>query len=182
MATKGRNPETCHKEILAKYPSRLAVNENFKELADTNFSPEFRYSFIKLNFLYWNKTHTSVGQSYISFSGPKGEIHRITLIMRPKVARGLLIWRSRKHYASGKVLLRVQVWKGKAPQRLRVSFLLSVRDLCLGPMQSILNINSFVIIKKLQLQNHNLRSVRNHLSLSWIPQVLPQLSRTTLNQ
>ena len=30
MATKGRDISMCHQEIVAKYPSRLAVNENFK--------------------------------------------------------------------------------------------------------------------------------------------------------
>lgn len=42
MASKGRDPETCQRTILAKYPSRLAENENFKELSSTGFTPEFR--------------------------------------------------------------------------------------------------------------------------------------------
>ena len=42
MVSKGRDIELCHEMILGKYPSRLALNENFKELADTNFNPEFR--------------------------------------------------------------------------------------------------------------------------------------------
>ena len=42
MVSKGRDIEMCHETILEKYPSRLAVNENFKELSTTNFSPEFR--------------------------------------------------------------------------------------------------------------------------------------------
>ena len=49
MAKKpGRNPETCHQTVLGKYPSRLAVNEKFKELADTDFKPEHRYNCYKL--------------------------------------------------------------------------------------------------------------------------------------
>ena len=42
MASKGRDPETCQRTILAKYPGRLAENENFKELSSTGFIPEFR--------------------------------------------------------------------------------------------------------------------------------------------
>ena len=42
MVSKGRDIEMCHQTILAKYPTRLAVNENFKLLSDTNFNPEFR--------------------------------------------------------------------------------------------------------------------------------------------
>ena len=43
MVAKGRDVELCHETILGKYPSRLAINENFKELADTGFRPEFWY-------------------------------------------------------------------------------------------------------------------------------------------
>ena len=42
MVAKGRDIELCHEIVLEKYPSRLAVNENFKELTATNFCPEFR--------------------------------------------------------------------------------------------------------------------------------------------
>ena len=42
MVSKGQDVEICHGTILGKYPSRLAINENFKELAATNFNPEFR--------------------------------------------------------------------------------------------------------------------------------------------
>ena len=42
MVSKGQDVEICHETILGKYPSRLAINENFKELAATNFNPEFR--------------------------------------------------------------------------------------------------------------------------------------------
>ena len=41
MAAKGRDLETCHETVLDKYPSRLKINENFKELASTGFTPEF---------------------------------------------------------------------------------------------------------------------------------------------
>ena len=43
MVTKSCNPELCHATVLGKYPSRLAINENFKELAETGFKPENRY-------------------------------------------------------------------------------------------------------------------------------------------
>ena len=42
MVAKGRDVELCHETVLGRYPSRLAVNENFKELVDTGFMPEFR--------------------------------------------------------------------------------------------------------------------------------------------
>ena len=44
MAKKGRSPESCHQTVLEKYPYRLAINEKFKELADTDFKPEHRYN------------------------------------------------------------------------------------------------------------------------------------------
>ena len=42
LAAKGRDLTVCHREILDKYPGRLCLNENFKDLEDTLFSPEFR--------------------------------------------------------------------------------------------------------------------------------------------
>ena len=51
MAKKGRSPESCHQAVLEKYPYRLAINEKFKELADTDFKPEHRYNCSKLTSL-----------------------------------------------------------------------------------------------------------------------------------
>ena len=41
MSSKGRCPEMCHQTVLAKYPHRLRVNENFKELSSTGYKPEY---------------------------------------------------------------------------------------------------------------------------------------------
>ena len=32
LVHKGRDPEVCHEIVLGKYPSRLAINENFNKL------------------------------------------------------------------------------------------------------------------------------------------------------
>ena len=45
LGKKGRNPETCHEEVLGKYPHRLAINEHFIDLLSTDFKPQNRYSF-----------------------------------------------------------------------------------------------------------------------------------------
>ena len=42
MVSKGRDLELSHQMILAKYPARLSINENFEELAATEFAPNFR--------------------------------------------------------------------------------------------------------------------------------------------
>ena len=42
LVAKGRDLTICHREILNQFPGRLANNENFKDLKETGFSPEFR--------------------------------------------------------------------------------------------------------------------------------------------
>ena len=40
MVAKRDNPEVCHELIIGKYPHRLAINDVFKPLAETDFRPE----------------------------------------------------------------------------------------------------------------------------------------------